>query len=95
MKSTTGRGVKNWPSSPPEGAAEESLEGKPLDVVTGLREIETLELLHDPAEGALGDFEPIGFREEIIGLVVVLRQIEQASWTSGSFGMRSAARRSR
>ena len=61
----------------PERAAEELLEGEPLDVVPGLREIEAFELLHDAAEGFLGDFEAVGAGEEIIGSVVVLRPLEQ------------------
>ena len=61
----------------PERAAEELLEGEPLDVVPGLREVEAFELLHDAAEGLLGDFEAVGAGEEIIGSVVVLRPLEQ------------------
>ena len=61
-----------------ERAAEKPLEGEPLDVVAGLREIEPFELSDDPAKGLLGDFEPVGVGEQIVGLVVVLRQVEQA-----------------
>ena len=61
-----------------ERAAEEPLEGKSLDVVAGLGEIEPLQLLDDAAEGRLGDFESVGLGEQIVSLVVVLRQIEQA-----------------
>ena len=77
MKSTTGRGGEELAEIAPERTAEELLEGESLDIVPGLREIEAFELLHDAAEGLLGDFEAVGAGEEIVGPVVVLRPLEQ------------------
>ena len=57
----------------PERGAEEPFEGKSLDVVAGLREIEAFELFHDPTEGPLGDFQPVGLSEEVVGPIVFLR----------------------
>ena len=70
--------MKNWPSYATERAAKKPLECKPLDIVTGLREIETLEFLHNPAKGCLGDFKSVAHGEEVVGLVVFLRRLEQA-----------------
>lgn len=60
-----------------EHVAEKLLEREALDVVAGLRQVKALQLLHDAAEGFLGDLQPVGCREEIIGRVVGLRLLKE------------------
>lgn len=61
----------------PEGGAEKLLEGQSLDIVAGFGEVEAFELFDDTTESRFRDIELIGRSEKVVGLVVVLGQLEK------------------